>query len=215
MMARAPHRHTMIVAHGMPGLHRLLDGGRPRLALYHFVATVLFASLLLAFLLHLRTTPSVFAAASRSLHADLATAGGLALLTAGLVLGGADRATRRRRPVTGRIVLALLLGLLFLACRGLEGYLEYRAGLLPLPGQPFAYEGTQPHQALLFFHFHHLLAGLHLLFTAVALAALLPALAASRDADRAAPRLTLAAGYWAPVILAWAAAYPAFYLLGR
>ena len=49
----------------------------------------------------------------------------------------------------------------------------------------------------------------------MALAALLPALAASRDADRAAPRLTLAAGYWAPVILAWAAAYPAFYLLGR
>ncbi len=215
MMARAPHRHTMIVTHGVPGLHRLLDGERLRLALYLFAATVLFTSVLLAFVLHLRTTPGVFAAASSRLHGDLAAAGGVALFAAALVLGGADRAMRRQRPVTARVVLALLLGLLFLACRGLEGYLEYRAGLLPLPGQPFAYDGTQPHQALLFFHFHHLLAGLHLLFTAVALAALLPALAASRDADRAAPRLALAAGYWAPVILAWAAAYPAFYLLGR
>ncbi|MBL7249009.1 hypothetical protein ACLD02_14600 [Alloalcanivorax sp. C16-2] len=213
MMARAPHRNTMIVAHDVPGLHRLFDGDRLRLAVYLFASTVLFASLLLAFLLHLRTTPSLFAVASRSLHAELAGAGGLALAAGALALSGAERAVHRQRLARGLVLTALLMGLLFIACRALEGYMEYRAGLLPIPGQPFAYEGPRPHQALQFFHFHHLLAALHLLFMVPALLALLPALAARANPQRAATRVKLAAGYWAPVILAWAACYPAFYLL--
>ena len=214
MMARASHRSTMIIAHGVPGLHRLFDGGRPYLWLYLFAATVLFASLLLAFLLHLRTTPELFAAASRSLHPQLAGAGGLVLAAGALALSGAGRAALHdQRRARGLVVLALLLGLLFVAFRGLEGYLEYRDGLLPIPGQPFAYDGPRPHLALRFFHFHHLITALHLLFMVAALLALLPALAAGAEPQQRAARLKLAAGYWAPVLLAWAAFYPAFYLL--
>tara|TARA_A100001391_G_scaffold85722_1_gene56058 strand:+ start:9836 stop:10471 length:636 start_codon:yes stop_codon:yes gene_type:complete len=208
----ARHRHTMLVTHDMGGLHRLFDADRVRLGLYLFFGTLLFASLLLAFALHYRQTPAVFAAAAAELHRRPAVLGGALLISAGWALTRAAGAAERGASTTGGMLLTLMLGLGFLAARGWEGYLEYQGGVLPL-GQPFGYDGPHPLEALRFFHFHHLVAVLHGVFVLIALATMLPALTGG-DGERRLTRLRLAGGYWALVEIVWVADFTAFYLIG-
>ncbi|MFP1684313.1 hypothetical protein ACLD0W_17535 [Alloalcanivorax sp. C16-1] len=202
---------TLIVTHDLGGLHRLFDANRLRLGLYLFLGILVFASLLLAFALHYRVTPEVFGAAARSLHWQPAALGGALLISAGWMLTRAGQAGHR--GAVGAILMAWSLGLAFLALRVWEGYLEYGDGLLPLT-QPFGYPGPRPLDALLFFHFHHLLVIAHAAFVIIAMLTVLPALG-TRDPDRRAARLRLAGGYWALVEIAWLASFTAVYLIGH
>jgi len=169
----------------------------------------IFAAALALRLLH----PHEFTSASAHMKLWHGTANTAVLLTSSLLAAIAVEAARGGRARwAGRALWgAAALGMLFLAIKAHEYWLEWREGVVP--GPPNADFGSRFEQ--LFMNFYFVATGLHALHLTAGLV-LLGITALNRRArhDRGAVLIGNVALYWHLVDLVWVFLYPTIYLAG-
>ncbi|MDN4051646.1 cytochrome c oxidase subunit 3 [Massilia sp. YIM B02763] len=181
-----------------------------------------FGPLLLGYL-YLRTHyPQACALASRHTDIWLGTLNTAVLLTSSLAIalaGAAAKAGDRRRTVR-LLALTMVLGLAFLAVKGIEWHKEVGEHLFPGAGfRPDEAPGPETlHGMLLFFLLYFALTGMHALHMCVGLgtcAVLAWRLARRGEEGPSAESVELAGLYWHFVDVVWIFLYPLLYLVGR
>jgi cytochrome c oxidase subunit 3 len=160
--------------------------------------------------------PEGFAAASRHTDVVLGTLNTALLLTSSLCVAVAIEAPRPRMA-TRLLAATVLLGLAFLAVKGIEYRHEWREGLFPGPAFRLGDGESVPQGAQLFFAFYFVATGLHALHVAGGIA-WIAALAWGRARGRAwagGESVSAAGLYWHFVDVVWILLYPALYLVSR
>lgn len=211
---------TIIVAHQFENADQQLEADL--LGIWLFLATeaLLFSGAFLAFTVYYHQYPQAFSAASQELHWLLAGINTAILLTSGLTVALAEQTAQEnnRRATLTLLSLTIALGLCFLAVKGYEYHAEYSAGLIPFLDRPFAYDGPDPLNAMLFYNFYFTLTGLHAVHMVIGLSVLTVILVLGyrwRDPHRVARQVRIAGLYWAFVDIVWVLVYTALYLVGR
>jgi len=194
------------------------------LGMWIFIASemLFFGGLMLAYAWARAYDPAGFAQASRHTHVLIGTVNTALLLTSSLLvalgtLAAEHDAMRRARFCRNMLAGAALIGLLFLALKGVEYGMEWREHLVPGPGF-FATETGPPLQgAEVFFAFYFVATGLHAIHVAAGVAWLgALGLAFHRHRTWADGTRTHIAGlYWHFVDAVWVLLYPLLYLVER
>jgi len=187
------------------------------LGMWVFLATevLFFGGLFLGFFVYRYIYPEAFAAASGHLHLWLGGINTIVLLTSSLTMTLADRAAEadRRRALMLLLGATALLGIAFLAIKAVEYSEEFRAGLAPLFGQVFRFEGPHRNQAELFFHFYFLMTGLHALhlFIGIVILTVMIGLAAWRRRPLST-KIAMTGLYWHFIDVVWVMLFSVLYL---
>jgi cytochrome c oxidase subunit 3 len=161
--------------------------------------------------------PDAFADGSRHLDLTLGGVNTAVLIVSTLMMALAEHSAQRgdRRWLPRYLVLAILLGLLFLGVKGLEYYQHAQEQLLP--GIAFSFGGPAADQVQLFFLFYYAMTGLHAvhLTGGVAVACVMLVLA-SRGGLLGAEHwpLEMLGLYWNFVDMVWLFLFPLLYLVG-
>jgi len=172
-----------------------------------FLATELmfFGPLLLGYAYGRSHHAQAFAEASRQTHVWLGTLNTALLLTSSLTMALAVRAAHAdaRRALPRLLSATAALGAAFLAVKGVEYRLEWRAGHLPDAG--------------LFQFLYWVMTGAHSLHLAVAIALVVWLAAGVRrqSGDGNARRVEMTALYWHFVDIVWVFLFPIIYLVER
>jgi heme/copper-type cytochrome/quinol oxidase subunit 3 len=136
------------------------------------------------------------------------------LLTSSATMTVAMDASRRGLRSTTIFCLGatMLLGLAFLACKGLEYRDDLGKGLFPGPHFPLAPPATQ-----IFWAFYWVMTGIHAvhLTTGIAVVAVLAVLYWRRANQVQSPAIRGVAAYWHFVDTVWIVLFPLIYLPGR
>lgn len=186
-----------------------------RLGMYLFLASevMLFGGLVAVLVAYRIVHPEHMAAASQRLDLLLGTVNTAVLLTSSACVAAAAAMAHdgRHRATLWWLIAATVLGLAFLAIKGVEYAKEYAEGLMPGVG-PEAH-GLAP-QELLFFHIYFAGTGLHALHLTVG-AALLGGLATRHLLGRppTAEAVEICGLYWHLVDVIWVVLFPALYLV--
>ncbi len=157
-----------------------------------------------------------FSAASHHTHVVLGTLNTALLLSSSALVAVAAACAgeeRRRRAVAHLLAGAALLGLAFMALKGVEYAKEWHEGLFPGPGFVLA----QHTGAELFFMLYFVMTGLHALHLLIGVGLLGSfAWGAWRSSPWAdAGHVEVAGLYWHFVDIVWIVLYPLLYLAGR
>ncbi len=191
-----------------------------QLGMWVFLATevLFFGGIMLAYEVYRTTYPGPFAAA---MHESIITIGGIntaLLLTSSLTMALAVHwtATARPRWATRALVGTAILGIAFLALKGLEYYIDYQDHVVPRLG--FHIEGVPRGPAELFWLFYFYATGLHALHLTIGVAIVL--VMAVRSARRAfTPQdhnpLEVAGLYWSFIDIVWVFLFALIYPIGR
>jgi cytochrome c oxidase subunit 3 len=191
-----------------------------RLGMWLFLAgeAMMFGSLIMVAWFYRLQHPDGVAEAVAGLHYQLATINTFILLTSSLLMTLALTASEQSnaRRVRRCLLGAMLLGGLFLACKGLEYSLEYREGLLP----GFAVDSPlHLPSARLFMNLYFIATALHGVHVLIAVGLglwLYVGLARGRlQGHQASTRLEMISLYWHLVDGIWILLYPTLYLVGR
>lgn len=190
------------------------------LGMWIFLATevLFFGGALLAYTVYRWLHPAVFAEASQQLNLTIATVNTVLLLTSSLTVALAEWYSERAdrpRTVQWLLLATAMLGLTFLVLKGFEYSEEYRHGLIPFLNQPFAWEGSDPDGATLFFNLYFTLTGLHALHLLIGCALLLviTLLHRRRRGRNFHEPVRMTALYWHFVDVVWVFLFPLFYLV--
>jgi cytochrome c oxidase subunit 3 len=189
-----------------------------QLGMWIFLATELlfFGGLFAAYAWGRTRWPEGFSVASRHTHVALGTLNTALLLSSSalVALAAACAGEERRRRAAGRLLGgAALLGVAFLALKGVEYAKEWHESLFPGPGFALAkHTGAE-----LFFVLYFVMTALHALHLLVGVGLLgLFAWGALRHRPWAdAARVEVAGLYWHFVDIVWIVLYPLLYLIGR
>ncbi|NJN18895.1 MAG: cytochrome c oxidase subunit 3 family protein [Oscillochloris sp.] len=179
---------------------------------------MLFGALFLGFSIYRAAFPAAFAAAASHLDLGLGTVNTGILLTSSLFVALAVHAaqTGNKRALALYLLGAMVLGAIFLGIKGVEYRREFEEGLVSLRGFEFRYDGPQPRQAQLFFHFYFAMTGLHALHMLIGIG-VLGVLAAQAYNDHFSPEyynpVEVGGLYWHFVDLVWVFLFPVLYLL--
>jgi cytochrome c oxidase subunit 3 len=190
------------------------------LGMWVFLATevLFFGGLILAYCVYRHADPAGFAEAARRTRIGIGAANTAVLLTSSFLVAWAVVAIRANAGRFAALLFwaAALLGIVFLALKGVEYTSEYEEHLLP--GLDFADAGSHAHSLFLFFSFYIVATGLHGLHVAIGIAALgIVGLRANRNAyssDYHAPP-TVVGLYWHFVDVVWIFLFAMIYLPGR
>ncbi len=170
----------------------------------------LFAAIFIARTLH----PQDFVAASKKLHLWIGAANTAVLLTSSLAVAIAARlasgGVARRAPLP--LAVAALLGLLFLAIKGVEYRQEFEDGLLPVFTDAPRFANPAEH---LFMNLYFIATSLHALHVAIGVGLLVWLVWRMRRAGAAAGKAVRAdtiGMFWHLVDAIWVFLYPALYL---
>lgn len=154
-------------------------------------------------------------AAARHTKVVLGTANTAVLLTSSgcMAMGVHSGELRARRAAAFWFAATAALGLLFIAIKGFEYYLEYQEQLVPGLNFDLARYGGVGE---LFFVFYFSATGLHALhlFIGIVIVSTLAVLAASDRLPRADP-IRMIGLYWHFVDVVWIFLFPLIYLAGR
>ena len=189
------------------------------LGMWVFIATevLLFGGLILGYLVYRHAYPRGFAAASHETEIVLGTANTAILLTSSFFVAWAVEAFS---PETRKICVlllsaAILLGLVFIALKGLEYAQEYRKHLVP--GIEFGFESSLIDGAQLFFLFYFVATAIHAMhmLVGIGLLAVLSVLTYRSPTTRHRAALHSAALYWHFVDVVWIFLFALIYLPGR
>lgn len=191
-----------------------------QLGIWVFLATevLFFGGLILAYCVYRSTYPAGFADAAHHTKIIIGTANTAILLTSSFLVVWAVTITKLGEARFAALLLwgAALLGVVFIALKGVEYTLEYREHLLP--GLGFAYPGTQAHAAHLFFSFYLIATGLHAVHVSVGIVVLIVigwrARRRAYSGEYHSP-VTVAGLYWHFVDLVWVFLFALIYLPGR
>jgi len=191
-----------------------------QLGMWAFLSSemLLFGGLFFAYFVYRLGYPSGFAAAAVHTRIAIGAANTAILLTSSFAVAWATAAAAlgQSRFAAGLLRAAALMGLVFLALKGLEYALEYREHLVP--GIDFSFAGENARGAELFFVFYFIATALHGVHVSVGIAVL--AVIARQTARSAysgsyqAP-LRVAALYWHFVDAVWVVLFALIYLPGR
>jgi len=191
-----------------------------QLGMWTFLATevLFFGGLILAYCVYRTGNPDGFAEAGRHTKIVIGTANTAILLTSSfLVAWAVEIAKLRLGKVTAALLWAsALLGVLFLALKGVEYHEEYKEHLLP--GLDFAQPGPHADAVRLFFGFYLVATGLHALHVAigiVVLAVIGQRAYQGRYSERYHAPITVAGLYWHFVDVVWIFLFALIYLPGR
>ncbi len=162
--------------------------------------------------------PEAFAAASRLTSITLGSINTAVLLTSSLTMAlAADAAARDSVKATrGWLLATMALGLIFLALKAGEYYIDYTEHLVP--GVDFAYTGPHAEQVELFFYLYFATTGVHALHLIIGISviAVITVLAArGRFSARYHTPVDVTGLYWHLIDVVWIFLYPALYLAGR
>lgn len=191
-----------------------------RLGMWIFLATelLLFGSLFTAFSEYGLLYPTVFHEASLHLNLTLGAIATGVLLLSSLAMALAVRSARvgRLRTLALLLVATAGLGVLFLGLKFAEYYEHFQQHLAP--GFGFAYPGSQPQQAELFFVLYFVMTGLHAVHLTIGIILVASMLVLARR-ERISPEhylpLDLVGLYWHFIDVIWVFLYPMLYLIGR
>jgi cytochrome c oxidase subunit 3 len=162
--------------------------------------------------------PEAFAAASRLTDVALGSVNTCVLLTSSLTMALGVRAAKLgdRKVLIGWLCATAALGLVFLAIKGSEYYLDYTQHLVP--GLNFAHGGADARQVELFFYLYFFTTGVHALHLIVGIGVVAAIAAMSwRGAftpDYFTP-VEVGGLYWHLVDVVWIFLYPLLYLVSR
>ena len=162
--------------------------------------------------------PEAFAAASRLTDVALGSVNTGVLLTSSLTMALGVRAAKlgARRALIGWLAATAALGLVFLAIKGGEYYLDYMQHLVP--GLNFQYAGPDSRQVELFFYLYFFTTGVHALHLVVGIGIVATVAAmAWRGAFSPGYFTPVEVGglYWHLVDIVWIFLYPLLYLVSR
>lgn len=189
------------------------------LGMWVFIATevLLFGGLILGYCVYRHAYPAAFAAASRQTEIVIGTANTAILLTSSFLVACAVEAfaAETRKICVALLSGAILLGLSFLALKGIEYTNEYREHLVP--GIGFAFDSKFANGARLFFIFYFVATAIHALhmMIGIALLAILAGLTARAPTARHRTALHSVALYWHFVDAVWIFLFALIYLPGR
>jgi cytochrome c oxidase subunit 3 len=185
-----------------------------------FLATevLFFGGLILAYCVYRSTYPAGFAEAAHHTKIIIGAANTAILLTSSFLVAWAVTITKLGESHFAALLLwtAALLGIVFIALKGVEYTMEYHEHLLP--GLGFDFPGTHAHEAHLFFSFYIIATGLHAVHVAIGIVVL--AVIGWRARQRAYSSeyhspITVAGLYWHFVDLVWVFLFALIYLPGR
>jgi cytochrome c oxidase subunit 3 len=189
------------------------------LGMWVFIATevLLFGGLLLGYFVYRHTYPAAFAAASSHTDIVIGTANTAILLTSSfLVACAVDACSLETRKIcTALLSGAILLGLAFIALKGIEYSDEYREHLVP--GIVFAFDAARANGAQLFFVFYFVATAIHALHMLVGIGVLVVLAMLTYRSPSSRHRIALhsAALYWHFVDVVWIFLFALIYLPGR
>ena len=191
-----------------------------QLGMWTFLATevLFFGGLILVYAVYRFGYPADFAAAARQTKIVIGSANTAILLTSSFLVAWAVAVARVAAARAAAILLssAALLGVVFLALKGLEYSQEYREHLVP--GIDFAFASEHARGAELFFMFYFIATGLHAIHVLVGIAVLAVIARQARrraySAQYHAP-ITVAGLYWHFVDVVWIFLFALIYLPGR
>jgi cytochrome c oxidase subunit 3 len=190
------------------------------LGIWVFLATevLFFGGLILAYCVYRSTYSAGFAEAAQHTKIIIGTTNTAILLTSSFLVAWAVTMTKLREVRFAALLLwgAALLGLVFIALKGVEYTLEYREHLLP--GLGFEFAGSHAHATHLFFSFYLVATGLHAVHVAVGIGVLIVIGWRARQhaySDDYHSPVTVAGLYWHFVDLVWVFLFALIYLPGR
>ena len=189
------------------------------LGMWVFIATevLLFGGLILGYFVYRHSYPAAFVAASR--HTDIvigATNTAILLTSSFLVACAVDAfSAQTRRICVTLLCCAIVLGLAFIALKGIEYSDEYREHLVP--GIDFSFDAADAGGAQLFFVFYFVATAIHALhmLVGITLLGILAALTWRSPSTRHRTALHSAALYWHFVDVVWIFLFALIYLPGR
>lgn len=191
-----------------------------QLGMWVFIATevLFFGGLILSYTVYRTGYPDAFAEAARHTKIIIGTANTAILLTSSFLVAWAVTAARLRESRFAAWLLwaAAVLGIIFLALKGIEYGEEYHEHLLP--GLGFDFPGPQAHPVHLFFSFYFVATGLHAVHVAIGIIVLIViGLRAHQRAysDQYHSPITVAGLYWHFVDMVWVFLFALIYLPGR
>jgi cytochrome c oxidase subunit 3 len=164
--------------------------------------------------------PEAFAAASRLTDVALGSVNTGVLLTSSLTMALGVRAAKlgRRKALVGWLCATAALGLVFLAIKGGEYYLDYTQHLVPGLNFQYAGGGAGGRQVELFFYLYFFTTGVHALHLIVGIGIVATiAVMAWRGAFTPEYFTPIEVGglYWHLVDVVWIFLYPLLYLVSR
>jgi len=189
------------------------------LGMWIFLATeiMLFGGLFTAYTVYRTVYPAGFAEGSRHLDVLYGSVNTAVLIISSLMMSLAVRAAQlgQQRALTRYLLGTALLGVLFLAVKGLEYEKHFGEGMVP--GLVWQYVGPLPNQVELFFFAYFLMTGLHSVHLAIGIMAVL--LFAVRARRGAFPvehyaSVEMLGLYWHFVDVVWIFLLPLLYLFG-
>jgi len=189
------------------------------LGMWVFLATevLLFGGLILGYFVYRHAYPAGFAAASRHTEIVIGTANTAILLTSSFLVACAVDAfsVETRRLCAGLLTGAILLGLAFIALKGIEYSMEYHEHLVP--GIDFSFEADKANGAQLFFLFYFVATAIHALhmLVGIGLLAVMAVLTWRSPDTRHRAALHSSALYWHFVDAVWIFLFALIYLPGR
>jgi cytochrome c oxidase subunit III len=190
------------------------------LGMWVFLATeiLFFGALFTAYTATRLHDPQAFAIASRLTNVTLGSINTGVLLTSSLMMALAVRATKLglRRASIGFLCATAALGLVFLAIKFTEYYLDYKGHLVPALN--FSHGGPHAGGVENFFYLYFFMTGVHSLhmIIGIVLVAVLGVMTWRRDftPDYFTP-VELGGLYWHLVDIVWIFLYPLLYLVSR
>jgi cytochrome c oxidase subunit 3 len=188
------------------------------LGMWIFLATelVFFGPLFFGYLYLRVHAPAAVAAGSRLTEMLRGTLNTAILLTSSVCVALAVARARDGRPAAWLLCAGALLGIAFLAIKGVEYRQEFAAHLFPGTGFAPAGAGAALAPAMhLFFVLYFAMTALHALHLAAGIIVCLAVALALRRARARAEHVELAGLYWHFVDVVWIVLYPLLYLVDR
>ena len=190
------------------------------LGIWVFLATeiLFFGALFAAYTITRIRYPEAFAVASRLTNVTLGSINTGVLLTSSLTMALAVRATKlgARKASVAFLSATIALGLVFLAIKGTEYYLDYVGHLVP--ALDFSHSGPHAGQVEMFFYMYFFMTGVHSLhmIAGIVVLGVLIAMACRRAFSPAYyTPVELGGMYWHLVDIVWIFLYPLLYLVSR
>ncbi len=191
-----------------------------RLGMWVFLATelMLFGPLFLAYFFGRTHFPEAFAEASRRTSFWLGSINTAVLLTSSLAMALAvhTHEQRKDRAAPRWLLLAAVLGIVFLFIKGSEYLSDWHEHLVP--GVDFHFRAATLGGAEIFFYLYFAMTGLHALHLVIGSTATLLfswGLWRGSPTFTTQPRVEILALYWHFVDSVWVFLYPMLYLVGR
>ncbi|MGA9120064.1 MAG: cytochrome c oxidase subunit 3 family protein [Bacteroidota bacterium] len=210
------HVSVSTVAHQFDDREQQKEAGTLGMWLFLGTEILFFGGLFTAYTVYRWKFAAGFAAAHIDMDITLGAINTAVLLLSSLTMALGVRAAQlgQRKGTVAFIVVTMLLGLVFLAVKGIEYQHKFVEGLFPGPG--FRFEGPYAGQAEVFFTLYFMMTGLHALHMIIGVGIMtVIAIMAWRgkfSAEYYSP-VEISGLYWHFVDIVWIFLFPLLYLI--